>query len=38
MLWIEASGLCPADVRFDVLSVRPQAVGAARVEHLRGVF
>ena len=26
------------DVRFDVVSVWPQARGAARVEHLRGAF
>ncbi len=37
-LWIADSGLRPSDIRFDVLSVRPQASGPARVEHLRGAF
>jgi putative endonuclease len=37
-LWIAGSGLRPRDIRFDVVSVRPQACGPARVEHLRGAF
>ena len=37
-LWIAASGLTSPDVRFDVLSVLPQASGPASVEHLRGAF
>jgi putative endonuclease len=37
-LWIAGSGLRPAAIRFDVVSVRPQRAGAARVEHLRGAF
>lgn len=36
--WMAARGLRPRDVRFDVVSVRPQASGAAQVEHLRGAF
>jgi putative endonuclease len=36
--WITASGLHPAEIRFDVLSIHPQDSGAARVEHLRGAF
>jgi putative endonuclease len=36
--WMTASGVRPEEVRFDVVSVRPQRSGAARVEHLRGVF
>jgi len=37
-LWVAGAGLRPADIRFDVLSVRPQAAGPALVEHLRGAF
>ena len=37
-LWLAASELHPAAVRFDVVSVLPQRAGAARVEHLRGAF
>jgi putative endonuclease len=37
-LWIEATGLQAADVRFDVLSVVPQGSGPAAVEHLRAAF
>jgi putative endonuclease len=36
--WMATSGLCPAEIRFDVVSVLPQTRGAARVEHLRGAF
>ncbi|GAA0279365.1 YraN family protein [Cryptosporangium japonicum] len=38
MHWIQASGVHPATVRFDVVSVRPQRSGPARVDHLRGAF
>jgi putative endonuclease len=37
-LWIASTGLRPRDIRFDVVSVRPQDCGAALVEHLRGAF
>jgi putative endonuclease len=36
--WLEMSGLRPAEVRFDVISVLPQRKGATRVEHLKGAF
>lgn len=36
--WLRTSGVQPAQVRFDVVSVLPQTRGAARVEHLRGAF
>lgn len=36
--WIRKSGVRPRQVRFDVISVRPQRSGPARVEHLRGAF
>jgi putative endonuclease len=36
--WLAATGVRPAQVRFDVVSVLPQPAGAARVEHLRGAF
>ena len=36
--WLAASGVHPRHVRFDVVSVRPQPAGPARVEHLRGAF
>jgi putative endonuclease len=36
--WLAASGVRPAQVRFDVVSVLPQPAGAARIEHLRGAF
>lgn len=36
--WMLATGARPATVRFDVVSVRPQRSGPARVEHLRGAF
>ncbi len=36
--WLSTSGLHPREVRFDVVSVRPQPSGPARVEHLRGAF
>jgi putative endonuclease len=36
--WLAASGIHPAEVRFDVVSVlRPQR-GPARIEHVRGAF
>jgi putative endonuclease len=38
VLWLAATGLRPGEIRFDVLSVLPQAAGAAQVEHLRGAF
>jgi putative endonuclease len=37
-LWLAQSRLRPREVRFDVVSVLPQLVGAAEVEHLRGAF
>lgn len=36
--WLSISGIRPAGVRFDVVSVLPQPAGAAHVEHLRGAF
>lgn len=36
--WLRASGVRPRQVRFDVVSVRPQPTGRASVEHLRGAF
>lgn len=36
--WLAQAGLRPHAVRFDVVSVLPQPVGAAHVEHLRGAF
>ncbi|WP_035857111.1 YraN family protein [Cryptosporangium arvum] len=36
--WIRASGVHAPTVRFDVVSVRPQRSGPARVDHLRGAF
>jgi putative endonuclease len=36
--WLATSGVRPAEVRFDVVSVLPQERGPARVEHLRGAF
>jgi putative endonuclease len=37
-LWLAQSTLRPREVRFDVVSVLPQATGPATVEHLRGAF
>ncbi len=36
--WLAATGLRPREVRFDVVSVLPQASGRARVEHIRAAF
>lgn len=36
--WLQASGFHPPEIRFDVVSIRPQPSGPAIVEHLRGVF
>ena len=36
--WLDETGVRPAEVRFDVVSVLPQPAGAARVEHVRGAF
>lgn len=36
--WLAATGVRPARVRFDVVSVLPQPAGAAHVEHLRSAF
>jgi putative endonuclease len=36
--WLAQSGVRPREVRFDVVSVLPQAAGPATVEHLRGAF
>lgn len=35
--WIAEAGVHPPRVRIDVLAVRPQPSGAARVDHLRAV-
>jgi putative endonuclease len=37
-LWLAQAGVRPREVRFDVVSVLPQAAGPAAVEHLRGAF
>jgi putative endonuclease len=37
-LWIAATGVHSPEVRFDVVSVRPQPSGPATIEHLRGAF
>jgi putative endonuclease len=37
-IWLAQSTLRPRQVRFDVVSVLPQATGPATVEHLRGAF
>ncbi|HYN93697.1 MAG TPA: YraN family protein [Pilimelia sp.] len=36
--WLATTGVRAADVRFDVVSVRADPGGTARVEHLRGAF
>ena len=36
--WIQATGVHPDTVRFDVVSIRPQRSGPARVDHVRGAF
>jgi putative endonuclease len=36
--WLAESGVRPRRVRFDVVSVRPQRAGPARVEHVRDAF
>lgn len=36
--WLTASGLHPREVRFDVISVRPQLSGPAHIEHHPGAF
>lgn len=36
--WLSTRAIRPPEVRFDVVSVRPQRSGPARVEHLRGAF
>lgn len=36
--WLSGRGLNSVEVRFDVVSVRPQRSGPATVEHLRGAF
>ncbi|MBT8225219.1 MAG: YraN family protein [Dactylosporangium sp.] len=36
--WLAGRGVGRSQVRFDVVSVRPQPSGPARVEHLRGAF
>ena len=36
--WLETTGVHPAEVRFDVVSVLTQPRGATRVEHLRDAF
>ncbi len=38
LIWLAQSAVHPPDVRFDLVSVRPQRAGAANVEHLRGAF
>jgi len=37
-IWLAQSDQHPQDIRFDLVSVMPQASGAADVEHLRGVI
>ena len=37
-LWLAEAGIHPAEVRFDVVEVRPQPSGAAIVTHLPGAF
>ena len=37
-LWFAAHPQMHGEVRFDVISVRPQPSGRATVEHLRGAF
>jgi putative endonuclease len=36
--WLAISGVRPARVRFDIVSVLPQRSGPAQVEHLRAAF
>jgi len=36
--WLAESAVHPREVRFDVVSVLPQARGAARIEHIRAAF
>jgi putative endonuclease len=36
--WLAQAGVRAKEVRFDVVSVWPQAAGPASVEHLRGAF
>lgn len=36
--WLAATGVRPARVRFDVVSVLPRRVGAAQVEHIKDAF
>jgi putative endonuclease len=36
--WLSTAKISHREVRFDVVSVLPQQRGAARVEHLKGVF
>jgi len=37
-IWLAQSDISATEVRFDLVSVRPQPAGAADVEHLRGAF
>ena len=37
-IWLAQSDVRPTEIRFDLVCVRPQPVGAADVEHLRGAF
>lgn len=36
--WLAETGTSAEEVRFDVLSVRLSAAGAARVDHVKGAF
>ncbi|MFS8477588.1 MAG: YraN family protein [Micromonosporaceae bacterium] len=36
--WLATSGVRPAEVRFDVVSVLALPKGASRIEHLKGAF
>lgn len=36
--WLAETGTSAEEIRFDVLSVRLSAAGAARVDHLKGAF
>ncbi len=38
VLWLAQNPQLRGEMRFDVISVRPQASGPAVVEHLRGAF
>lgn len=37
-IWLAQSDVRSTEIRFDLVCVRPQPVGAADVEHLKGAF